>query len=216
MIGSLGRADPIARRGDGRGHHGRAEPDSQRAFGSGCPGNGATDGFRGVAETEKLVRPNVGRMQETLRYLRTFRSRPRLPAPVSLIFAGFAEEILQRIQEGADQVNAFSDKLKKLSTDLGPVMIKGEATVTRYKETIPQIVQNSSTGVDRIKGERRQLAQRADEVKAIARGIQNKLSSTLSAMQIGDITRQRIEHCQYSFEVSVGLSRSPEGLTECP
>ena len=168
-------------------------------------------GFRGVAETEKLVRPNVGRMQETLRYLRTFAVTAKITGAGIADFAGFAEEILQRIQEGADQVNAFSDKLKKLSTDLGPVMIKGEATVTRYKETIPQIVQNLSTGVDRIKGERRQLAQRADEVKAIARGIQNKLSSTLSAMQIGDITRQRIEHCQYSFEVLSDYLGSPEG-----
>src|SRR3546814_1085324 len=41
----------------------------------------------------------------------------------------------------------------------------------------------------------------ATAVKTVTDRIQTKLASVLTAMQIGDMTRQRIEHCQSSFSV---------------
>ncbi len=39
-----------------------------------------------------------------------------------------------------------------------------------------------------------------------------KLATVLSAMQIGDITRQRIEHCQLAFRVLSEYLQTPEGM----
>ncbi|MDE1995903.1 MAG: chemotaxis protein, partial [Rhizobiaceae bacterium] len=59
---------------------------------------------------------------------------------------------------------------------------------------------------------RRELANIAAEVGAIARGVQSKVATTLSALQIGDITRQRIEHVQSAFTFLDELFASPEGV----
>ncbi len=40
------------------------------------------------------------------------------------------------------------------------------------------------------------------KVSDLARKAQAKVGQVLSAMQIGDITRQRIEHCQTAFEIA--------------
>lgn len=158
-------------------------------------------GFREIAEAERSLRPHISRMQETLRYLRTFAVTAKITGAGIPDFAGFAEEILERIQEGSEQVNGLSQKLGELGSGLGPVMSKGSATLDRYSQTIPTIVSGLGRGIDQISAHRFELNQRAEQVKGIARGIQNKLASTLSAMQVGDITRQRVEHCQTSFSI---------------
>lgn len=158
-------------------------------------------GFQEIAESERKLRPHLLQMQETLRYLRTFAVTAKITGAGIPDFAGFAEEILERIQQGSVQVNGLADKLATLGSGLGPIMTKGNATVERYGQVIPQIVNNLDGGVDQIRHHRQQLNERAEQVKTIARGIQMKLASTLSAMQIGDITRQRVEHCQSSFTV---------------
>jgi uncharacterized phage infection (PIP) family protein YhgE len=154
-----------------------------------------------IALSERILRPHVAAMQETLRYLRTFAVTAKITGAGIADFAGFAEEILQRIQEGAQQVNNFSDRLAALGRGLGPVMAKGEATLARYGQQVPKIVDSLNGGITRIRSQRQDLAARASQVRSIARGIQGKLASTLSAMQIGDITRQRLEHCQSSFVI---------------
>ncbi len=166
--------------------------------------------FREIAATERMVRPHVTSMQETMRYLRTFAVTAKITGAGIADFAGFAEEILQRIQEGSNQVNGFSDRLAELGTSIGPAIVKGEQTVQRYGQIVPKIVSELSADIDQLNKQRQILGQRADQVKSIARNVQNKLASVLSSMQIGDITRQRIEHCQSSFDVLRDYLGSPE------
>ena len=167
-------------------------------------------GFRKIADVERSLRPDISRMQETLRYLRTFAVTAKITGAGIPDFAGFAEEILDRIQEGSQQVNGLSQKLGELGSGLGPVITKGSATLERYSQTVPAIVSGLGRGIDQINAHRSELNARAEQVKGIARGIQNKLASTLSAMQVGDITRQRVEHCQSSFTILEDYLASPE------
>jgi ElaB/YqjD/DUF883 family membrane-anchored ribosome-binding protein len=166
--------------------------------------------FREIAESQRMLRPHVFSMQETLRYLRTFAVTAKITGAGIADFAGFAEEILQRIHEGSEQVNGFSDRLVELGGGLGQVLSKGDAILARYSQTVPAIVSSLNSGVEQINSHRLFLSDRADQVKVIARGIQSKLASILSAMQIGDITRQRIEHCQSSFTTLSEYLASPD------
>jgi hypothetical protein len=165
--------------------------------------------FMEIAGAQHNLRPEVDDMQETLRYLRTFAVTAKITGAGIDDFAGFAEEILQRIQDGTRQVNEFADKLQFLGSGLKPIRAKGEKIIQSYNQTIPQIVAGLSSGGAEIGKHRKMLMQRADSVRLIAKGIQGKLASTLSAMQIGDITRQRIEHCQSSLAILDEYLSSP-------
>ena len=158
-------------------------------------------GFQEIATAERTLQPQIEGMQETLRYLRTFAVIAKITGAGIADFSGFAEEILQRIQAGTREVDDFATKLSTLDRGLGPVLVKGRAILAEYDQQVPQIVARLSSGSDEIARQRKLLGDRAARVRAIAGGIQTKLAATLSAMQIGDITRQRIEHCQSSFEI---------------
>lgn len=171
--------------------------------------SGRQVGFQEIASAERKLRPQIEDMQETLRYLRTFAVTAKITGAGIADFAGFAEEILAKIQEGSRQVNDLAGKLSSLGHGLGPVMIKGKAILASYDETVPQIVSGLSNGAAEIGKHRKLLVERAARVRTVASGIQSKLASTLSAMQVGDITRQRIEHCQSSLRILSDYLEAP-------
>jgi hypothetical protein len=173
------------------------------------------DGFGEIAQAEQKLKPHVADMQETMRYLRTFAVTAKITGAGIADFAGFAEEILDRIHAGTRQVDEFGDKLKNLGAGLGSVRGRAAATIRQYEATVPGIVADLLAGGAAIGTQRATLVGHAAQVRRTATGIQGKLASTLSAMQIGDITRQRIEHCQatltllenYLRDEGLGLSR---------
>ncbi|MDX3927784.1 MAG: chemotaxis protein [Shinella sp.] len=154
-----------------------------------------------VARTEQSLGGYVADMQETLRYLRTFATTAKITGAGIQDFSGFAEEIIERIQFGAGQVNQLSDKIVALGSTLGIASARGSKTLEGYRRTVPEIVENLTRNADALMAQRRHLAELAEKVSGLTRKVQMKVGTTLSAMQIGDITRQRIEHCQSAFRV---------------
>jgi methyl-accepting chemotaxis protein len=168
------------------------------------------ESFQVILDSQKELRPEVARMQETLRYLRTFAVTAKITGASVPEFSGFAEEILQRIQDGRVQVDDLSGKLDLLGKGLGPVITRGQTILQSYRGSIPAIVSSLTEGVGRISHHHLQLAAHAASVKTVAARIQTKLGSALSAMQIGDATRQRIEHCQASLGILEEALASPD------
>jgi hypothetical protein len=138
-------------------------------------------------------------MQETMRYLRTFAITVKITGAGIAEFGGFAQEILERIRSGTDEVNGFAEQLVTLDRDLKVARNVGSSTSRGYGETIPKVVAALEKDARTIASHRKDLASIAAQVGAIARGVQSKVATTLSALQIGDITRQRIEHVQSAF-----------------
>ncbi|MGL3608174.1 chemotaxis protein [Rhizobium sp. G187] len=162
---------------------------------------GRQEGFQEILRAERALEPHVDLMQETLRYLRTFALTAKITGASIADFAGFAEEILDRIQEGTEQVDDFAGKVLTLGSGLGPAIRKSREIVSSYDEAVPQILRTLSAGAEDLGNYRRLLVERATSVRAVASGIQMKLGAILSSMQVGDITRQRIEHCQSSLQI---------------
>lgn len=152
-----------------------------------------------VALTEKSLGVHISAMQETLRYLRTFATTAKITGAAIPDFAGFAEEILERIRFGAGAVDALGAKIGTLGAVIGAASTGGGAALERFRRSVPDIAGNLSRNAADLTAQRRHLAQLAARVGASARQVQTKVATTLSSMQIGDITRQRIEHCQSAF-----------------
>jgi hypothetical protein len=167
--------------------------------------------FGAVAEAGFKLRSHVDDMQETMRYLRTFAVTVKITGAGIAEFAGFAEEILERIHSGTREVNDFGAQLNALQKDLKTAMAFGATTTKAYDTTVPKVVGALESDAKTIATHRKELARIAAQVSAIARGVQSKVASTLSALQIGDITRQRIEHVQSAFAFMEEFFASNEG-----
>ncbi len=152
-----------------------------------------------VAVTEKSLGTHIADMQETLRYLRTFATTAKITGAAIPDFSGFAEEILERIQFGRKEVDALGVKIGTLGGVIDAASSGGEEALERFRRSVPDIAGNLSRNAADLTAQRKHLSQLAGKVGSSARLVQTKVATTLSAMQIGDITRQRIEHCQSAF-----------------
>lgn len=157
------------------------------------------DALSSLADTGNSLRKHVADMQETMRYLRTFAVTAKITGAGLPEFAGFAQEILERIYSGTAEVNGFAAHLDSLEKDVKGALSFGTAAARSYSETVPDVARALQDDARKIAEHRKNLAAIARDVSAIARAIQSKVASTLSALQVGDITRQRIEHVQSTF-----------------
>ncbi|CDM59137.1 MULTISPECIES: hypothetical protein [Rhizobium] len=157
------------------------------------------DALSSLADTGNSLRKHVADMQETMRYLRTFAVTAKITGAGLPEFAGFAQEILERIYSGTAEVNGFAAHLDSLEKEVKVALSFGTAAARSYSETVPDVARALQDNARKIAEHRKNFAAIARDVSAIARGIQSKVASTLSALQVGDITRQRIEHVQSTF-----------------
>nr|WP_307233490.1 chemotaxis protein [Pararhizobium capsulatum] len=147
------------------------------------------------------MRTHVADMQETMRYLQTFAVTVKITGAGLPEFSGFAEEILERIRSGTGEVNSFATQLAALEKELSLARSFGTNISKQYAQTVPDVAKALENDVKTITEHRKKLGVIAREVSVLARGIQSKVGTTLSALQIGDITRQRIEHVQAALSM---------------
>jgi hypothetical protein len=164
-----------------------------------------------VALYGKSLAVHIADMQETLRYLRTFATTAKITGSRIPEFSAFADEIVERVRDGADQINALSGTISSLDGILRLAASRGHHTLDEYRHSVPTLVERLTSNVTEFSKRRGELSKLAVEVNALTRKVQMKISTILSAMQIGDITRQRIEHCQTAIEMLHDFLDSPDG-----
>ncbi|MBY5362092.1 chemotaxis protein [Rhizobium leguminosarum] len=165
-----------------------------------------------LAHTGRELRKHVADMQETMRYLRTFAVTVKITGAGIAEFAGFAQEILERIYSGTDEVNRFAAHLDSLDKEVKLAASFGASVSKGYADTVPAVAGALRDDAAKIAEHRKDLGVIAREVGAIARAVQSKVASTLSALQIGDITRQRIEHVQATFSLLEDFFAGEDGV----
>lgn len=158
-------------------------------------------GFVELASVCRAMQGSIGEMRETMRYLRTFAISVKITAAGLDDFVGFADEIRERIQSGETEVERFARQVQDMYAQLQKAQDFSARIRKEYSDVVPRTVADLSGNAARISQHHARLADMAKEVKQLAQGVQGKIMSVLSALQIGDITRQRIEHIQSIFQL---------------
>lgn len=149
---------------------------------------------------------HIDGMRVTLRYLRAFAMNVRITAGstvrASAEFAGFAESMCEQLDLGVSQLNELADQLTWLIARLEEAETFERGLDGKYRTLIPAVPDKLVIDAKAIGQQHTRIAEVAISVASIARDIQMKVGNALVALQIGDITRQRIEHVQRAIEVT--------------
>lgn len=153
-------------------------------------------GFETLSNMCSSTTGHIAEISETIRYLKTFAITVKIAGAGLSELTGFADEIRERIQHGADEVALFARNLEAMRQQLIKARDLSTQSQSDFGENIPSLIAGLKRNAGLINQQNTEMAHIADEVKRIAQAIQMKIASVLSALQIGDITRQRIEHIQ--------------------
>lgn len=146
------------------------------------------------------VHVRVEDMREIIRYLRTIAVTVKITGASIPEFSGFADEIRERIQTVSEEINRFGDQLVAMRNRLRSANTSSAGVIRDFASTIPMLVGNMDRSSVALVEQQKRMAATAQHLKQITGTIQGKIATVLSALQVGDVTRQRIEHVMTMFE----------------
>jgi hypothetical protein len=144
-------------------------------------------------------------MRRNLAYLRVFAINIKITAggvaAAGAEFGLFAQEICDRIELGRTQLAAFDAELTALREELA-VAVAHEKTLAHHcAGLLPAVPDGLTSSAGEMVAHHDRVSRVALEVAGLARDVQKKVGKALGALQIGDITRQRIEHVQQALDL---------------
>lgn len=142
-------------------------------------------------------------MHKHLAYLRVFGVNIKITsggiAAAGPEFAIFAQEICDCIELGRNQLDTFRADLGALDGDLRQALSQEADLARRCDDLLPAVPDSLVAQVGAITAHQARIGDISQKVAGLAREVRKKVASALAALQIGDITRQRIEHVQFGL-----------------
>lgn len=153
----------------------------------------------------------IEEMRQHLAYLRVFAINIKITsggiAAAGPEFAIFAQEIYDCIDMGRSQLDAFASELAGLDHTLRGALSHEHGLARDCVALLPAVPDALTASATAIAGHHARIVEVAMSVATLARDVQKKVGGGLAALQIGDITRQRIEHVQAGLRF---LDETPE------
>jgi hypothetical protein len=142
----------------------------------------------------------VSDMRASLAYMRAFTVNIKIVssgiAEAGSTFESFAQEISDCIESGREELRKLEEDIASLQNDLADAQFQGRELSARMGQQLPVLHRELSESADMMGQHYKRVSAIAGDVAGIARGIQQRVVRVLSGLQVGDITRQRVEHVQ--------------------
>ena len=138
----------------------------------------------------------VDDMLTIIRFLRSFTTTVKVTGAGAEGFDAFANEMLSEITEARRQADSFQATLESLCDGIQSASAANAEVDGTYRHVVPGLAADLTSDATRFADYHAEVRGVAGELTALVRGIQSKMARALSALQVGDITRQRVEHVQ--------------------
>lgn len=147
----------------------------------------------------EAITPRTRDMQRSLRYLTTCAMETRIAGAGVAEFAQFADDVDKYVGSAIGQIDVFAAKVGELSTQLAAACAGGKNT--GLETQVSAVSSTLTEALDAVHSRRAGLKRLAAGTADVARSVQEKVGKVLSALQVGDVARQRIEHVQAGIAI---------------
>lgn len=141
---------------------------------------------------------HISEMRCILAYMRAFTLNIKNAAKgidgVGDEFSHIAQDISQCIEKGGDELKQLEADLLSLQHDLEADLAQGEILEFQIDFLLPMVPEDLITNAKILSDHYHRIVETAWNVANLARDIHKRVNRALTALQIGDITSQRIDH----------------------
>ncbi len=128
-------------------------------------------------------------------------------------FVGFTTEITRTLGLAKDKLDEFTHELNQVGAQLRAAHTSQQALAQRQATAVRSIPGRLAAGIDAITDRGRCATAAASSVARKYRDVALRISNAVMALQIGDTTRQRLEHVGYALIVLIHI-RWPSGTVQ--
>jgi hypothetical protein len=120
-------------------------------------------------------------------------------------FATFAEEITRAMKVAEENLDGFAEQLELMAERLKAATANQRALSQQRDQAIRTIPDQLARSVAAIAGRRRQAENTAAAIQRKTVEVGQRVGTAVMAMQIGDTSRQRIEHSEFALTLAARL-----------
>ncbi len=147
-----------------------------------------------------ILSSRIEDMRRSLTYMRAFTVSIKITAGgvpnADAEFELFAQEMCQRVEAGRTEVDALEHGLDMLKDELQTAMQRAETLGRGSADMIQTVSGQLHDAAGLLSGHQTKMATATADANELAQKIRKQVMRMLVALQIGDITRQRVEHIQ--------------------
>jgi hypothetical protein len=147
-----------------------------------------------IGGSGEALRAPMAQFHRTLRFLRICGLNIKVAAAGADEFSGFADTIFEKIDVAEQQMSSFGDEIDGLASGISEALGAEKLLAVECRRVIPEVPLRLDRDALALQEHQVRLGALAARIAEVARDIRTKLATALGALQIGDITRQRLEH----------------------
>jgi hypothetical protein len=153
-------------------------------------------------------------LDRVLHMLQFYSLNVKIAAGGAAEFVDFADEMRAQLTEGRSQLAHFSSSVAKLFNELMHMAIVDQQLTTECTKLIPSVPDQLTAAAESLRQQRMRVAPIVEAGEHTARSLKSTIGEALAAIQVGDSTRQRIEHVAYACEQIDGMAGLDDQLRQ--
>lgn len=147
-----------------------------------------------IQSASVALREHIAKIYRTLSFLQICGLNIRIAAGGAVGFSGFADHMSERLDFAEQQLAGFEAEIRQLGGEVTHMAEADKVLAVECIKIIPHVPEKLSEDAAALQRHQAEIATLASQIADVAREIRAKVASALGALQIGDITRQRLEH----------------------
>ncbi len=147
-----------------------------------------------LQQASGTVQTEIGRVDRTLDLLKICGQYLKVAAAGAHGFAEFADAMVAELDVSEREIHEISKEVGQLASTVPCVVEVNRVLASECARLCPHVPDKLAADALGLQQNQIEAARRAETIATIARDIRSKLSAAHGALQIGDITRQRLEH----------------------
>lgn len=163
-----------------------------------------------VAATTKALRVVVMETHQTLQLLRIYGVNIKIAASGADEFVGFVGGMSATLSVGENELDAFMVTLKALDASVASAQQGERILAAECEKVVPAVPKALAEDASALQAHLATVAKAVQLVGSVARDIQGRVAIVLGALQVGDSTRQRLEHVVSALQVLEGRERTDQ------
>lgn len=165
-----------------------------------------------IEQASAALAGQIDQVNRTLSFLRICGLNIKVAAAGSGDFSGFADMMFAKLDLGEAEMESIAREIAWLAEAVPGMYEVERQLAAECTQVIPHVPRKLAEDARALQQHQQELADRAVRIAEVARQIRNQVGMALGALQVGDITRQRLEHVADGLGDIDAFLADPAGL----
>ncbi|OAN65384.1 hypothetical protein [Sphingomonas sp. TDK1] len=173
-------------------------------------------GLESIAGGARPLANHIAQVKRTLDFLRICGLNIKVAAAGRNGFADFADTMNVRLDVGEVEIAGIGIEIEQLTASIPALIDVDRQLAAECAKVIPHVPRKLAADAEALQRHQAADAARAARIAAVAREIHGKVATAIGAMQVGDSTRQRLEHVASGIQALIAYRDAADPADAIP